>query len=128
WVSACVDVDTFRWSPTIPATSTYAVSVWWTSAPTRSTTVRYTVSYAGGTRVFTVDQQFGGGQWQLLGTFPFISGTAGSVEVSGASGKVSADAGRFVPAGDARAAPVPHAGKGTAKATPATAGSGCRPG
>ena len=124
-VSAGVDVDTFRWSPTIPATSTYTVSVWWTSAPTRSTTVRYTVSYAGGTRVFTVDQQFGGGQWQLLGTFPFTSGTAGSVEVSGASGKVSADAVRFVPAGVAGALTVTKVGTGSGTVTSAPAGIYC---
>ena len=124
-VSAGVDVDTFRWSPTIPATSTYTVYVWWTSAPTRSTTVRYTLSYAGGTRVFTVDQQFGGGQWQLLGTFPFTSGTAGSVEVSGASGKVSADAVRFVPAGVAGALTVTKVGTGSGTVTSAPAGIYC---
>src|SRR5438876_772714 len=124
-VSAGVDVDTFRWSPTIPATSTYTVSVWWTSAPTRSTTVRYTVSYAGGTRVFTVDQQFGGGQWQLLGTFPFTSGTAGSVEVSGARGKVSADAVRFVPSGVAGALTVTKVGTGSGTVTSAPAGIYC---
>src|SRR5438552_3144464 len=124
-VSAGVDVDTFRWSPTIPATGTYTVSVWWTSAPTWSKTVRYTLSYAGGTRVFTVDQQFGGGQWQLLGTFPFTSGTAGSVEVSGASGKVSADAVRFVPAGVAGALTVTKVGTGSGTVTSAPAGIYC---
>src|SRR5207245_2933672 len=98
-------------STDLTSTGTALVTVF-TPGPARSTTVRYTVSYAGGTRVFTVDQQFGGGQWQLLGTFPFTSGTAGSVEVSGASGKVSADAVRFVPAGVAGALTVTKVGTG----------------
>jgi hypothetical protein len=124
-VSAGVGVDTFRWSPTIPATSTYTVYAWWTSAPTRSPIVRYTVEHAGGVRVFTADQQRGGGQWQLLGTFPFNWGTAGSVEVSGPSGKASADAVRFVPAGVAGELTVTPVGTGSGTVVSAPAGISC---
>jgi hypothetical protein len=89
---------TYRWRPTIPATRSYAVHAWWTASSTRSTAVTYLVAHAGGQTPVTVDQQEGGGTWQLLGTFVFNAGTGGYVELSDTgSGNASADAVRFVP-------------------------------
>jgi hypothetical protein len=98
-VSAGAGVETYRWTPSIPAPRKYAVYIWWTSDATRSDTVTYTVKHAGGLDSFTGNQQVGGGQWQLLGTFSFPAGSVGYVEVSDAAGggTVSADAVRFVP-------------------------------
>ncbi len=88
--------DTYRWTPTIPATGQYKVYVWWTSHPNRSTSVPYTLVHAGGTFNTTKNQQTGGGQWQLLGTFTFNAGTAGYLQVSDANGQAAADATRWV--------------------------------
>jgi hypothetical protein len=88
---------TYRWTPTIPTAGAYQVYVWWTEADTRSDTVPITVSYAGGTQTVQVNQQQGGGQWHLLGTFPFDAGTSGYVEVSSGNGEACADAVRFLP-------------------------------
>ncbi len=88
--------DTYRWTPTIPATGQYKAYVWWTSHPNRSTSVPYTLVHAGGTFNTTKNQQTGGGQWQLLGTFTFNTGTAGYLQVSDANGQAAADATRWV--------------------------------
>jgi hypothetical protein len=89
-------LDWYRWTPTIPSTRSYQVYVWWTSHSSRSTAVQYTVVHAGGTFMTTRNQQSGGGQWQLLGTFQFNAGTGGRVQVSDFNGLASADAVRFV--------------------------------
>jgi RHS repeat-associated protein len=55
--------------------------------------------YQGGSSTVTVNQRVNGGQWNLLGTFPFESGGTGyKVELSDdvATGKVAADAIRYV--------------------------------
>jgi hypothetical protein len=45
-----------------------------------------------------VNQEINGGQWNLLGTFPFIAGTSGHVVLSDdANDYVIADAIKFVP-------------------------------
>jgi hypothetical protein len=119
--------DTYRWTPTIPTTGTYQVYVWWTIYPNRSTSVSYTVRHAGGTFTTTKNQQSGGGQWQLLGTFQLNAGTGGYVEVSDANGggTVSADAVRFVPASGSPALTVIRAGNGTGTITSVPAGINC---
>ena len=89
--------DTYRWTPTIPTTRSYLVYVWWMFPPNRSTAAQYTVVHAGGTFTTTRNQQSGGGQWQLLGTFQFNAGTGGRVQVSDVNGQVAADAVRLVP-------------------------------
>ena len=75
----------------------------------------------------TRNQQSGGGQWQLLGTFQLNAGTGGSVEVSDANagGTVSADAARFVPASGSPALTVIRAGTGAGTVTSVPAGINC---
>jgi hypothetical protein len=98
-VNAGAGLETYTWTPSIPAARSYAVYVWWTSDDTRSETVAYTIRHSTGQETLSANQRIGGGQWQLLGTFPFAAGTTGSVEVSDVAGggTVSADAVRFVP-------------------------------
>ncbi len=90
-------LDTYRWTPSIPATGVYQVHVRWTQHVARSASVPYTVVHAGGSSQFTRDQKTGGSQWQLLDSFTFTAGTSGYVQVSDANGEASADAARWVP-------------------------------
>jgi RHS repeat-associated protein len=59
------------------------------------------VTHAGGASTVTVNQRVNGGQWNLLGTWSFDSGTDYKVELSDAvaAGKVAADAIYIAPAG-----------------------------
>lgn len=114
---------TFTWTPTIPAAATYQVYVWWTSDTTRTNSVQYTITHAGGTATPTVDQTTGGGQWHSLGTFTFNAGTGGSVKVTGPSGSgstptVAADAVwfRYIPGG-APTLTITKTGSGTGTIT-----------
>lgn len=90
--------DAYRWTPTVPARATYDVYVWWTSLPSRSMQVPITVVHAGGPTTRRVNQQSGGGTWQLHGRYTFNAGTGGFISVNDTGGPVSADAVRLVPA------------------------------
>jgi hypothetical protein len=62
----------------------YNVYAWWTAEIPlyRATDATYTVNYTGGTDEVIVDQTTngpGGGQWNLLGTYPYDPGATGSV-------------------------------------------------
>ncbi|MEV7233966.1 DNRLRE domain-containing protein [Streptomyces sp. NPDC051020] len=64
----------------------------------------YTVTYSGGTKAYTVDQQTGtGGIWKPLGAHPFKAGTAGKIVLgdgpASTSTAVIADAVRFTKPG-----------------------------
>jgi hypothetical protein len=91
-------VDTYRWTPTIPAAGTYEVYVRWTAYSTRSASVPIAVTHAGGTTTKTYDQRTGGGVWVLHGTYGFNAGTGGYVQVSDVNGQACADVVKFVPA------------------------------
>jgi hypothetical protein len=90
-------VDTYRWTPTIPAAGTYDVYVWWSYHPMRSTNVPITVTHAAGSTMLTFNEQLPGGMWVLHGRYGFNGGTAGFVQVSDVNGQAAADAVRFVP-------------------------------
>ncbi|MFD4116904.1 DNRLRE domain-containing protein [Streptomyces niveus] len=92
--------DTYTWQPVIPEDGTYQVDAHSIPASDRSTATPYTVTYDGGTKAYTVDQQSGtGGVWKPLGALPFKAGTAGKVVLgdgpASASTTVIADAVRF---------------------------------
>jgi hypothetical protein len=91
-------LDTYRWTPAIPAAGAYDVSVWWTAHPNRSTAVPISVAHAGGitTRIF--NEQTPGGTWVLHGRYSFDTGTDSYIEVSDANGQAAADAVRLVAA------------------------------
>jgi hypothetical protein len=60
--------------------------------------VSVTVGHAGGTDTRLFNQQTGGEQWVLHGTYPFAPGATAYVEVTDANGQAAADAIRLVPA------------------------------
>jgi hypothetical protein len=91
-----------RWTPDIPASGTYAVSITWQSSDSSTHDARYTVYHAGGATTFRVDQHVGGGTWHYLGSFAFRKGAhpdSGSVLLTTAGSipgfRLSADAVRF---------------------------------
>ena len=77
--------STATWTPNLPSTGTYEVYAWWTAGELRATDATYTINHAGGSNQVSVDQNSQGGQWNLLGTYTFNSGTSGSVVLSDAS-------------------------------------------
>lgn len=86
------------WRPDIPEKGDYAVYVSYKSFSNSTTCARYTVHHAGGETTLNVNQRMGGGTWIYLGTFTFLEGTEGYVELTSESesyGIVSADAVRF---------------------------------
>jgi hypothetical protein len=91
-------LDTYRWTPNIPATRVYDVYVWYTTQAGRSANVPYTVAHAGGSTTKTFSQLTGGGRWVFHGRYTFNLGRSGYVQVSDANGSAGADAVRLVPA------------------------------
>jgi len=96
---------TARWTPEITDAGTYQVYAWWSAeAPwggtyERDTSAEYTIHHAGGTSTVTVDQTEVSGQWVLLGTYAFDSGTDGYVQLIRDTDNgiaTSADAVRFI--------------------------------
>ncbi|NQV16648.1 xanthan lyase [bacterium] len=91
-----------RWTPDIPETGEYAVSISFADSDDNVTDAHYTVHHKGGKTEFLVNQRMSGGTWVHLGKFRFDSGqdsAAGSVELSNKSNEigqiVTADAVRF---------------------------------
>lgn len=77
---------------------TYRVYEWHTQGGNRCNSVPHTVTYNGGSRVYYVNQQVGGGAWNLLGTHSFAAGTSGSLAINNAAtggSVVIADAVKF---------------------------------
>lgn len=74
--------DLATWNLNVPASaSDWEVSVWYSQGTNRSTAAPYSVNHAAGTNSFAVNQQNGGGQFRVLGTFSINAGT-GSVTLS----------------------------------------------
>ena len=89
--------STATWVPDIPQNGDYDVYAWWPDHEVFATNAPYTIYYNGGSETIRVNQQINGGQWNLLGTFSFATGTSGSVVLSDdADGYVIADAIRVV--------------------------------
>ncbi|MFT7513615.1 MAG: hypothetical protein ACI9QL_002829 [Candidatus Omnitrophota bacterium] len=88
-----------RFIPNLPQSGDYQVYLNWAPNANRASNVPVTITYDGGTFQATVDQRTGGG-FELLGTFPFLAGTAGDllIETTGADGYVIADAASWVSA------------------------------
>ncbi|MFF3290685.1 DNRLRE domain-containing protein [Streptomyces sp. NPDC003023] len=92
--------DTYTWQPNLPEDGDYLVEAHYVPASDRATNAPYTVTYAGGSKTYSVDQRAGtGGVWKTLGTHPFKAGTAGKVVLgdgpASTSTAVLADAVRF---------------------------------
>ena len=89
--------DIATWSFNVPQPGQYDVYAWWWEGSWRPTDVPYTINYLDGNATVKVNQQSGGGQWNLLGTYYFQDD--GSVTVSdnvSAGQDIVADAIRLV--------------------------------
>jgi hypothetical protein len=85
--------NTATWTPFILETGCYNVYARWAAHSNRATDAPYTINYDGGSETIDIDQRRYGGQWVLLGTYPFAAGTSGSVVLSDdANGYINADA------------------------------------
>ena len=89
--------DSFTFTPNLVPGTTYEVYGWWTVWPSRNTAAPYEIR-DGATLLDTVNvnQQFNGGQWNLLGTYTF-TGTASVAVLASPGSSTNADAVRFVP-------------------------------
>ncbi len=88
-----------KYTPNITTPGDYNVYCWYPEGSNRGTDTPYVVTYNGGTAAIPINQQARGGAWNLLGTFNFALGTAGSVKITDGIGSSSlvavADAMRF---------------------------------
>lgn len=96
--------DTYTWQPSLPEDGTYQVETHNVPASDRATNAPYTVTYDGGTKAYTVNQQAGtGGVWKTLGSHPFKAGTLGKIVLgdgpASTTTSVIADAVRFTKGG-----------------------------
>ncbi|MBT1705170.1 cellulase family glycosylhydrolase [Chryseosolibacter indicus] len=86
-----------RYSPNLPLSGNYHVSIRWTSAPNRASNVPIQVNHAGGTTDLFINQRHNGSTWVELGSFNFNAGTTGNIIILNdrANGYVVADAVKF---------------------------------
>ncbi|MFB3897287.1 MAG: hypothetical protein ACE14V_13380, partial [bacterium] len=77
--------STATWIPTLPIATTYQVWVWYPQGANRILDAQYLVSHKAGVSCFYTNQTIHGGQWCLLGTFNFDSGTTGNVQLTNLS-------------------------------------------
>jgi len=93
WNEAGTGADTATWVPDVAITGLYEVYARWVANASRATDAPYTITYNGGSDTIDVDQTTDGCDWNLLGTYPFVEGTAGSIVLSDdADGYLNADA------------------------------------
>jgi RHS repeat-associated protein len=90
--------NTATWTPSVAQAGTYEVYARWTQHANRATNATYTVTHASGSSAVSVNQQQGGGAWNLLGTFSLSPGATHKISLTDqANGFVIADAIRLVP-------------------------------
>jgi RHS repeat-associated protein len=93
--------NVFTWPLNVATAGSYEVYARWTQHPNRATNAKYTVNHDAGPTVVTVNQEAGGGAWQLLGTYSFAAGTNTVSLSDDANDYVIADAVMLVPPGAA---------------------------
>jgi len=99
--TAVTEGKTATWRPNFGYGGSYDTYAWWPQGTNRASNAPYTVSWSGGSQVVQVNQQSGGGQWNLLlSGKTFAKGTDGFVRLSNGTGQtgyvVMADAVRWV--------------------------------
>lgn len=93
-----VATATATWRPSLIAAGKYDVYVWYSQGGNRANNAPYTIAYEGATTNILVNQQAGGGEWQLLASgVTFSAGTNGFVRLANnaTTSVVIADAVRF---------------------------------
>ena len=110
-----------QYTPTITTPGDYQVYEWHPQGSNRTIGAPFVIAYNGGTQTLNVNEQINGGRWNLLGTFNFVSGTAGNVKITDgfADGTqvVLADAVKFVYAAPASPPSAPSGLTATAVST-----------
>jgi RHS repeat-associated protein len=76
-------LDSYAWTPSLPAAGAYAVYARWPASVGRGTAVTYTVTHDGGATEVSLDQKTGGGQWSLLGNFDMTPDQGQGMTLSG---------------------------------------------
>lgn len=106
-----------QFTPNILSAGDYQVYEWHSQGSNRDAATPHVINYNGGTATINVNQQTGGGVWNLLGTFNFTTGTTKYVRITDAistTGQIAmADAIKFVYA----APPTPPAAPSGLSAT-----------
>jgi hypothetical protein len=98
WANAGGAAASATFRPNIITPGKYDVDVWYTQGPDRANNAPFTISYNGGSTTVPVNQQNGGGSWQLLAAgLDFAKGTNGYIRLSNNAnpGIVVADAVRL---------------------------------
>jgi hyaluronate lyase len=92
------NVGIARFTPTITHAGSYAVYIYWSADPNRTTSQPVIVHGSGGDMTYYVNLRQNGHQWFLLGNHVFNSGTSGYIDftTNTASGFCNADAVRLV--------------------------------
>ncbi len=71
-----------QFTPNILVAGEYEVYEWHVAAANRPIGAPHVIKFNGGTQTNTVDQQVNGAQWNLIGRFPFATGTNGYVRIT----------------------------------------------
>ncbi|HNT35346.1 MAG TPA: hypothetical protein PKH07_10160, partial [bacterium] len=79
--TATTETRSAIWRPSLDA-GVYDVYVRYRMGSNRAPDAPYTVYYHGGSQTVLVNQTILGGQWVLLGRYPFISGDSGYVKLA----------------------------------------------
>lgn len=89
---------TATWQPNISTPGKYDVFIWYPQGSNHAVDVPFLISFAGGITNVLINQQAGGGGWQLLASdLEFVKGSSGFVRLDNHAGgsMVVADAVRF---------------------------------
>lgn len=97
--SGSTETQTAVYTPTIPESGWYWVSVYYRQGMNRSVDTQYKINHAGGQTIVSVNQEVHGLTWNYIGQFYFEAGTQGNVVLSNESSEtgqaIIADAIRF---------------------------------
>jgi PKD repeat protein/glucose/arabinose dehydrogenase len=89
-------VSTYTYSFTLPQAGSYEVFAWWTVLKSRSSSVNYEITHAGGKSTVVRSQKVNGGKWNSLGVMTFGSTAIVTVLARADGDSYSADAVRLV--------------------------------
>ncbi|MBA4147156.1 MAG: family 10 glycosylhydrolase [Verrucomicrobia bacterium] len=71
-----------QYTPNIQTAGSYAVYEWHSQGSNRTTGAPIVVNYSGGSQTVSLNQQINGGQWNLVGTYNFATGTSGNIRIT----------------------------------------------
>ena len=80
------DGDTYTWTFTPSISGTYEVSMWWTQFSSRSQNIPVSIEFSGGTDTVPINQQTDGGQWNILGSYPFVADESYDITITAVPG------------------------------------------